>query len=49
MTCIGVRAFTGVRNFVTKVGVDTIRSELARRVPSFKPPDKDINVVFGPD
>lgn len=39
----------GVRNFVTKVGVDTIRSELARRVPSFKPPDKDINVVFGPD
>ncbi|WP_243679109.1 hypothetical protein [Vulcanisaeta distributa] len=39
----------GVRNFVTKVGVDAIRSELARRVPSFKPPDKDINIVFGPD
>lgn len=43
----GVRG--GVRDFVTKVGVDTIRSELVKRVPSFKPPDKDISIVFGPD
>ncbi|ADN50822.1 nitrite and sulphite reductase 4Fe-4S region [Vulcanisaeta distributa DSM 14429] len=42
----GVR---GVRDFVTKVGVDTIRSELVKRAPSFKPPDKDISIVFGPD
>lgn len=42
----GVR---GVRNFVIKVGVDAIRSELTRLVSSFRSPDKDINIVFGPD
>ena len=39
----------GVRDFVTKVGVDTVRNELAKYVLSFKPPDKDISIVFGPD
>ena len=29
--------------------VDAVRNELAKHVPSFKPPDKDISIVFGPD
>ncbi|WP_460173453.1 nitrite/sulfite reductase [Vulcanisaeta sp. JCM 14467] len=39
----------GVRDFVTRVGLDAVRNELAKYVPSFKPPDKDISIVFGPD
>ncbi|WP_264890716.1 hypothetical protein [Vulcanisaeta souniana] len=39
----------GVRDLMTKVGVNTIRSKLTKSVPSFKPPDKDIGIVFGPD
>ena len=45
-------AKSGVKNmaeFVTKYGVDGIREELARRVPSFMKPGQNIKIVFGPD
>jgi ferredoxin-nitrite reductase len=45
-------AKSGVKNmaeFVTKYGVDGIREELARRVPSFMKPDQNIKIVFGPN
>lgn len=39
----------GVRDFVAKVGIDAIRGELGKNVPSLKPPDKDMVIIFGPD
>jgi len=49
---LGLYAKSSARSmaeFVDKYGIDGVREELARRVPSFMKPDQNIKIVFGPN
>ncbi len=45
----GKSGIRGIREFAVKIGIDAIRDELKRQVPSFQPPDNSITNVFGPE
>ncbi|WP_420805659.1 nitrite/sulfite reductase [Caldivirga maquilingensis] len=38
-----------IREFAVRTGIDAIRDELRRQVPSFQPPNDSITALFGPD
>ncbi|WP_414633176.1 hypothetical protein [Caldivirga sp. UBA161] len=39
----------GIREFAVKIGIDAIRGELKKQVPSFQPPDNSVINIFGPE